>query len=417
MNSSPTTGRVLAFVGMIVFVDVAGVGMIIPVMPSLITGLAHVSIDRAAEIGGWLLFSYAIMQFLFAPVIGGLSDRFGRRPVLLVTLAALGIDYAVMAWAPTLGWLFAGRLISGVMGATFAAANSCIADIVEPDDRGRAFGVMGGAGAAGFVLGPAIGGVLGVLGDRVPFMVASGFALTGAVVGWFVLVETLPQTRRRALSLRRMNPVGAVIQMAKVPLVLGCLIAIFFVQLGSQSQLSVWGYYGAAKFGWTTVTTGLTITMFGLLMAGVQGFAVGHAVRRFGAVRTALVSLIFGLPSFLVLAFAPSTAVVVVAIVLGAVTGLSFPALQALMTARVREDAQGELQGAIASIISLTSIIGPPVMTGAFGAYADPKGVYFPGAPFLLAAGLVVIGWLVLVITMRRHAGEPPLAAQPEAAL
>jgi len=399
--------RVLILVAMIVFIDIAGMGLIMPVIPSLVMGLTGTAIDRAAEIGGWLLFSYATMQFLFAPVIGGLSDRFGRRPILLVTLTALGVDYALMAWAPSLGWLFVGRAISGVMGASFAAANSCIADIVAPEDRGRAFGALGGAGAAGFVLGPTIGGLFGQFGDRVPFAAASVLVLGGAVAGWFVLVETLPPERRRAFTLARANPLGSLIQMARYPLVVGCLITILFMQFSSQAQMAVWSFQGIARFGWSPVTIGLTVGLFGVMLVAAQGFGTGIAVRRFGAVRTAIGSLTFGVPSYLILAFAPSTAVMIAGIVIGSLAAMTFPAIQSLMTATVREDQQGELQGAIASTVSLTAIIGPPVMTGVFGAYADAKGLYFPGAPFLLAAITIAVALAVLILTLTRYRMAP----------
>lgn len=404
MAAPPMSRRVLLFVAAIVFIDVAGIGLIMPVMPSLVMGLTHTPIDRAAEIGGWLLFTYAVMQFVCAPVIGGLSDRFGRRPVLLATLAALGIDYALMAWAPTLAWLFVGRAISGVMGATFAAASSCIADVVPPEDRGRTFGALGGAGAAGFVLGPVIGGLFGRFGDRMPFVAASVLVLAGAVIGWFVLVETLPPERRRAFTLARANPLGSVIQMARMPLVVGCLVAILFMQLASQAQMAVWSYQGVARFGWDSMTIGLTIALFGCMLVAMQGFGTGMAIRRFGAVRTAIGSLAFGVPSYLLLAFSPSTAGMIAGVVIGSVAGMTFPAMQSLMTQRVDENQQGELQGAIASIVSLTAIVGPPVMTGVFGAFADPKGLYFPGAPFLLAGGLILIALVILHFTLKRFA-------------
>lgn len=410
MADGGSNRSVLGLVAMIVFLDIAGLGLILPVMPRLIISLSGVTIDRAAEIGGWLLFAYAVMQFIFAPVIGGLSDRFGRRPVLLLTLFALGIDYALMAWAPTLAWLFLGRAISGVMGATFTAANSCIADIVPPAERGRAFGALGGAGAAGFVLGPGIGGLLGGFGERVPFMAASGVALAGALIGWFVLKETLPTDRRRAFSILRANPIGSIVQMARIPLVIGCLITILFMQLAAQSQFSTWSYQGIARFGWTPLVTGLTIALFGTLLVGAQGFAVGPLVKRFGAPRVAVLGLACGVPCYVIMAIAPNTAILIVGMVIGAATGVTFPAMQQMMTRRVPEDAQGELQGAIASVVSLTSIAGPPIMTGVFGAFADPAGLYFPGAPFVLAAILLSIGWAVLVVAMTRYGGEEAAA-------
>ena len=207
-KDTPTGAASLPLIAMIVFIDTASIGLIIPVIPSLISGMANVTIDRAAEIGGLLLFSFAVMQFLCAPIIGGLSDRYGRRPVLLFTLTALGLDYALMAWAPTLAWLFVGRIISGIMGATWPAANSCIADTIAPEARGRVFGMLGGAGASGFVLGPAIGGLLGSYNDRLPFVAASVLALSSAAVGYFILKETLPPEKRRAFSIARANPLA-----------------------------------------------------------------------------------------------------------------------------------------------------------------------------------------------------------------
>ncbi|MFN3818434.1 MFS transporter [Blastomonas sp.] len=396
--------RNLVVLASIVFIDMAGIGLIVPVMPSLIQTLTGEGIDRAATWGGWLLFTYAAMQFLFAPVIGGLSDRFGRRPVLLATLALLGIDYALMAAAPSLAWLFVGRLVSGIMGASFAAANSCIADSIAPDRRGAAFGMLGGAGAAGFVLGPAIGGLIGQYGDRLPFIAAAVLCALGVAFGWFNFRETLDVARRRRFDPFRSNPFGTLVRMARIPLVIGCLAAIFLMQLASQSQLSVWAYYGTLKFGWTPAITGMTVALFGTLLVLTQGVLSGRMIARFGAVKTATVSLAFAVPSFLILAFAPSTLVVVIGMVIGAVPGMCFPAMQQLMSPRIAEDAQGELQGAIASTISLTAIIGPPVMTGMFAAFADSRGPFFPGAPFVLAAGLMACAVTVLAVTLLRHA-------------
>ncbi len=394
----------LGLIAFIVFIDMAGIGLIVPVMPRLVMGLTGEGVDRAAEIGGLLLFAYAVMQFVFSPIIGGLSDRFGRRPILLFTLAALGVDYLLMAWAPTLVWLFVGRMISGVMGATWAAANSCVADTVEPDQRGAVYGMLGGAGASGFVLGPVLGGGFGLLGDRVPFLVAAVLCIGGAAYGYFALRETLAPEKRRAFDIARANPFGTMLQMAKTPLVLGCLITVFFMQFAAQSNFAVWSYYGTLKFDWGPLTIGATVALFGLLLAVIQGLLVGKVIARFGAVRTAVLSLIFAIPSYLIIGFASSTAMMVLGIVIGAITGLTFPAMQSLMTTRIAEDAQGELQGAIASVVSLTSIVGPPAMTAVFGTFADRVGLYFPGAPYMLAVALMVVAVLTLWITLKRYA-------------
>ncbi len=402
--SQQTARSALGLIAFIVFIDMAGIGLIVPVTPNLMMSLSGKGLDRAAEIGGWLAFSFAITQFICAPIIGGLSDRFGRRPILLFALATLGVDYALMAWAPTLSWLFLGRIISGIVGATWAAANSCVADTVEPDKRGAAFGLLGGAGAAGFVMGPALGGVFGLLGDRVPFMVASVLCLAGAAYGAYALAETLPPEKRRAFSLARANPFGTLLQMAKTPLVFGCLITIFFMQFAAQSNFVVWSYYGTLQFGWGPLTIGATVALFGILLALMQGLLVGKVITRFGAARTAVYSLFFAIPSYLIIGFAGSTEIMIAGLVVGAVTGLTFPAMQTLMTPKIAENSQGELQGAIASVVSITTIVGPPVMAGVFGAYSDSAGLFFPGAPYMLATALMVAAVFSLWLTLKRHA-------------
>jgi len=382
----PSAKSTLPFVAFIVFIDMMGIGLILPVMPSLIEDLTGEGVGRAAEIGGWLLFAYATMQFLFAPVIGGLSDRFGRRPVLLTTLFLLGLDYVIMAWAPDLVWLFIGRIISGVMGASWAAANSCVADVAKPEERGKFFGLLGGAGAAGFVIGPGIGGMLGEYGDRLPFIAAAVLALLGTAIGIVILKETLPAEKRRRFTITRANPLGSIIQMSKTPLVLGFLLAIFILQLAAQAQIAVWAYWLIERFAWSKFQIGMSVALFGILLAIVQGGLTGPVIAKLGEKRSIFIGMCFGIPAYLIFAFAPNDLFVYLGIIVGAASGVAFPAMQQMMSARIDEDAQGELQGAVASTISLTSIFGPVMMTAVFGAYADKEGYYFPGAPFLLGA-------------------------------
>lgn len=402
---------ILATVAFICFVDMLGFGLMLPVMPRLIGEISHTNLGRAAEIGGMLMFAYAGMQFLFAPIIGGLSDRFGRRPVLLTTLFLLGIDYAIMALAPSLAWLVAGRLMSGIMGASWAASNSCVADCVEPDERGAAFGLLLGAGGIGFVLGPAIGGLASELGTRVPFMLASGLAFAGTMVGLILLKETLPFDRRRRFELARANPLGSITQMAKTPFVLACLFVVFFMQFSAQAHLSIWAFWGELQFGWTPTISGLTVSLFAILTGIGQAMLTGRSIKRFGAAATAKYTLLFGLPSYFLLAIATSTPIVLLAILLGAVTGMTSPAIQTLMSVRISEDAQGELQGAIASMIGLASIIGPIAMTQIFVQFADYRGVHFPGAPYLLSIALLMIAiwilWLTLAKNVHGELGKP----------
>lgn len=404
----PNTSTLLV-VALIVFIDMVGIGLIVPVLPGLLEELTGESLDRTAEIGGLLLFSYALMQFLFAPVIGGLSDRFGRRPILLVTLFILGIDYAIMALAPTLAWLFAGRIMAGIMGASWAAANSCIADVANREERGKYFGIMGAAGAGGFVIGPGLGGLLGTLDVRFPFFVAAGLAIAGAVAGFFLLRETLPPERRRAFTLARANPLGTLIQMARVPLVLGFLAVIFFTQLGAQSHQSVWAYHTQLVFGWNELEIGLSVALFGIMLVIVQGGLTGKVIARIGATRTVMLGFALSLPANFLFAFAPTGHFMLVGILFGSLGGITFPAIQQIMSANVAEDAQGELQGAVASTMSITAIIGPLIMTAAFGAFADSEGVYFPGAPYLLAGLLALVAIGIAAWTIARN--RPPEAA------
>ncbi len=401
MQSAPSSNRILLFVAFICFIDMCGIGLMLPVVPSLIQGLSGKSLSEAASIGGWLLFVYALMQFLCAPIIGGLSDRFGRRPILLATLAALGIDYAFMAIAPNLAWLFVGRAISGVMGASWAAANSCVADTTDADTRGAAFGLLGAGGAAGFVIGPAIGGLLEQFGDRVPFVAASIMALGGALIGSRYLVETLPVERRRAFDWRRANPLGSIQQMTKVPIVFGFLSVIFMMQFAGQATSAIWAFHNILKFGWSPLMIGLSAAFFGILIALVQGGLTQVIIPRFGEAWSGLASLACGVPAWLIFAFATSTSQMYIGIIIGSLGNLAFPAMQGLMSRNIAENAQGELQGAVASTMSLTSIIGPVVMTSIFARYTDAQGAHFPGAPFLLSAVLLSAAVAIYAFNVR----------------
>ncbi|MEM1131309.1 MAG: TCR/Tet family MFS transporter [Pseudomonadota bacterium] len=394
---------IVTVLALIIFIDMMGIGLIIPVMPELLVSLTGLTVAQSAEIGGQLLFAYALMQFLFSPVIGGLSDRFGRRPVLLITLTLLGLDYAIMAWAPTLAWLFFGRILSGIMGASWAAANSCIADIIDRNERGKYFGILGGAGAMGFVVGPAIGGIVGEYGTRLPFIVAALLALAGAGAGFFMLHETLPYERRRNFSPSRANPFGSLIQMSRTPLVLGFLSVIFLLQLAAQSQLSIWSYYAIEKFQWSKLDIGLSVALFGILLAIVQGALTGIAITRFGEKRLPIISMIISVPAYLIFAFATDGWMMIAGVIVGAASGFAFPAMQQMMTERIDDDAQGELQGAIASTISITSIIGPVVMTSILSAYADRTGLYFPGAPFIVSTLLGFGAIIIYSVTVNRY--------------
>jgi MFS transporter, DHA1 family, tetracycline resistance protein len=394
-----------------VLIDIMGLGIILPVMPALIQELTGETLSEAARDGGWLWFTYASMQFLCAPILGGLSDRFGRRPVLLGSLLAFGLDYLVMGFAPSLAWLFAGRLIAGATGAAYATGFSYMADITPPEKRGQAFGLIGAAFGIGFVVGPAVGGLLGELGTRAPFFAAGGLALLNAAFGYFVLPESLPADRRRAFSLRRANPLGTLLQLRRHPAVLGLALATFFWQLGHQALPATWSFYTMLKFGWSPAAVGGSLAFVGVLMAISQGGLTRVFIPRFGERRVALAGLCTAVLAFVGYAFAPSTGVLYASMTLWLVAAMTYPSLNALMSQRVPADAQGELQGGVASLFGLSAIIGPPLMAQLFGYFSDADGaVVFPGASFLCAAVLTALS---LAVFLRAVRGAPATGAPP----
>lgn len=392
----------LVIVAFIVFVDFLSIGLMFPVLPFLIQELERVDITRAAEIGGFLIFAYAAMQFLFAPVIGGISDACGRRPVLLVTLTILGFSNWIIAIAPTLEWLVLARMVSGIMGATVATAYSTVADCAPAARRGQMFGLISGAGALGFVFGPAIGGVTGEIDTRLPFIIAAVLAIFGAVAGYFMLKETLAKGERRTFSFARANPLGALISVSKSPFVFCLLLVVFLIYFAAQAQYSIWPYWGALKFGWTPLIAGFTTAFYGILLVISQAYFTGKCIARFGDAKTALWSLAFAIPSYLLIALAPSTPYVVFAIVIGAIPGMALPALQSLMSAKVADDAQGELQGAIASASSLAVIAGPILATQVFARFSDDTGLFLPSAPFFFSTVVVLAAVVLLGAIIRK---------------
>lgn len=395
----------LLFVFITVLLDVIGIGMVIPVLPTLIGSLTGEGVSDAAIDGGWLIFVYAGMQFLFAPVIGNLSDRFGRRPVLLVSVLTFGLDNLICALAPTLGWLFLGRFLAGISGGSFTTASAYIADISTPENRARNFGFMGMAFGIGFVLGPTLGGLVGEYGPRVPFFVAAGLSLVNFAFGFVFLKETLPAEKRRPFSLRRANPLGAIREMRKYPTILGLAAVVVIYQIAHDANPSVWSYSGALRFGWSEAEIGLSLAAVGVSMAIVMGGLIGPIVKRLGERRAALLGLLLSAAGFTGYAFATAGWVMFVFMVPFAFIGLIEPSLRAIATGQVPENAQGELMGAIASLKSLTMVLSPILMTQLFGWFTGADApVYFPGAPFLAAAVLLLLGAGLLIGDGRRVA-------------
>lgn len=400
--SSPTSSlnrkHALTFIFLTVLLDAIGFGIILPVMPQLIMEVTGKGLSQAAIYGGGLMFIYALMQFFFSPIMGNLSDRFGRRPVLLISLLAYGLDYFLMGWAPTLAWLIIGRLIAGSASATYSIANAYIADIFPPEERAKNFALMGAAFGGGFILGPVLGGFLGEIGPRVPFYATGILALSNAAFGFFVLPETLAPENRRPLDWRRANPLGAFLSLRKYPMVFGLVVAYFFFLVAHQALPSIWSYYSIAKFDWSQSQIGFSLGFVGILMMICQAFLIRWVIDHYGSVVTAYLGLTCATLSFLGYAFATQAWVVYVFLAIGAAQGFLGPAVQGMMSERVPANAQGELQGSLGSMASLAAIVSPPVMTQVFAYFtAHDAPVYFPGASFLLAALLTLLSLFLFI--------------------
>ena len=391
-------GHAVAFVAITVLIDTIGFGLIMPVMPKLLMELTGATVSRAAIYGGWLTTLYAVMQFLFAPILGNLSDRFGRRPVLLAAIGALGVDYLILGFAPTIGWLFLGRAIAGMAGASFTPAYAYVADITPPERRAQNFGIVAAAFGVGFILGPALGGLLGGLGPRAPFFAAASLSLVNFAYGFFVLAESLPQERRRAFSWRRANPLGMLLQMRKQPVVRGVLGALFLWMVGHQVMPSTWSFYTTFRFGWSERMIGASLALVGLIMATSQGTLLRFLVPRIGERRSAMIGIAVAAVGYLGYATATASWMMFAWMATWFFGAIVMPSTNALMSHRIALDAQGELQGAIASLYSLSSIVGPPLMTQLFGRFSSPGApIHLPGAAFIastmLATTALAIYW------------------------
>lgn len=378
--------------------DAMGIGLIVPVMPDLIQEVQGAGLSKAALWGGVLSTVFALMQFVFGPIIGGLSDRFGRRPVLLLSLVVMALDYLVMAVAGSIFLLLAGRIVGGITAATQSTANAYMADISGPEDRAANFGLIGAAFGLGFVLGPLLGGLLGEYGTRAPFYAAAILAALNAVFGYIVLKETVTNDLRRPFRWARANPLGSFRYLGRLPGVGPLLIVFFLYQVAFMVYPAIWSYFGKERFGWEPSTIGLSLALFGIMMAIVQGGLIRSVLRLFGERGTVIYGHLFDVAAFLSLAFVTSGPVALILTPLAALAAVITPALQGIMSKAVGPDAQGELQGALTSVSALAMILSPMVMTGTFAAFTDDDAAYYlPGAPFILSAGLILAGLLVFV--------------------
>jgi DHA1 family tetracycline resistance protein-like MFS transporter len=396
-------GRALLFLLVTIFIDVVGFGIIIPVLPRLLMELLDGTLSTAALYGGWLMFLFSALQFLSAPVLGNLSDHFGRRPVLLGSLAAFSADFVVMGLATTAGWLFFGRALSGVFSATYAVASAYVADITSPEQRAKSFGLMGAAWGMGFVVGPAIGGLLGEANPRLPFFVAAGLAAVNVVYGYFVLPESLAAANRRPFALKRANPIGSFRAMSQYPLVLGLLGAVLLYHIAHDANPSTWTYVTMAKFAWSPRDIGLSMSFVGVCAALVQGVAVGPVVKRLGERRAMVMGFGLFAVSFLGYAFATAGWMMYFWIVPFSFGTIASIATMALMSRQVPANQQGELQGAVSSLRSITACVAPLMMTGLFSYFTSPAApLQFPGASFFAAAVLTGAALLLVILVLRK---------------
>ncbi len=385
----------LIFIFITVLVDVIGFGIIIPVIPKLITDLIHGDLSDAAKYGGWLMFAYASMQFLFAPILGGLSDQYGRRKVLLFSLFGFGMDYIVTGFAPNITWLFMARIVAGITGSSFTTAGAYIADVSAPEKRAQNFGLIGAAFGLGFIIGPALGGVLGHYGARVPFFAAAGLTLLNWLYGFFILPESLKPENRRQFDWKKANPVGSLLMLKNYPIIFGLIPSLILIYLANWAQQSSWTYYTMKKFDWDTRMVGYSLGFVGLTVAIVQGGLTRIIIPKIGTRKSLFVGLICSGFGFLAFSLATQSWMMFAFMIPFAMGGLAGPALQGIISSQIPANEQGQLQGALTSLMSFTSIFGPVLMTSLFYYFTSNKApVQFPGAPFFAAFIFMVISLL-----------------------
>ena len=395
----------LGFIFVTVLIDVIGIGIIIPILPALIENLSGEGLSEASRIGGWLMFAYAAMQFLFAPFLGMLSDKFGRRPILLIALFGLAIDYIFHAYAPTLGWLFVGRVLAGISGASFTVATAYIADISPPEKKAQNFGLIGAAFGLGFIIGPVIGGVAAKWGVQMPFLVAAVLSFVNFFYGLIVLPESLkPEKRISRFDWKKANPVGGLKNLRQFPSVMGFIIPFFLIYIAGYAVQSTWTFYTMYLFSWTETMVGLSLAFVGVVVAIVQGGLIRVAVNNLGETKTIILGMCFwtlGLSLFSVATEPWMMFAFVVPYCLGGIAG---PTLQGIISNFVPDNMQGQLQGTLTSIMSLTAIIGPPIMTYIFYLFTGDNAIIdFPGAPFAAAAIIMLLSLFMTAFQLKKR--------------
>jgi DHA1 family tetracycline resistance protein-like MFS transporter len=393
----------VAFIFVTILLDMFALGLIMPILPKLVESFVDNDTAQAARIFGVFGTAWALMQFFFSPILGSLSDRFGRRPVVLLSNFGLGLDYVLMALAPSLIWLFVGRVISGITSASISTAFAYIADITPAEKRAAVFGKVGAAFGAGFIVGPAIGGLLGDADPRLPFWVAAGLSFANTIYGFLILPESLPRDRRAPFRWKSANPIGALHLLRSDRILAGLSVVNFFTQLAHVVLPSTFVLYATYRYGWDSKTVGLTLAMVGICAMLVQGACIGPIVRALGERLALMLGLACGAAGFFIFAIAPTGPLSWIGIPVMSLWGVSGAAIQSLMTKQVAPDQQGQLQGANSSVQSISQLLGPFLFTLTFayfiGAQAPMK---LPGAPFFLASALVLLAILIAVRTFAR---------------
>ena len=394
----------IGFIFITMLIDITGWGIIIPVIPKLIKELIHGDISEAAKYGGWLTFAYAITQFMFAPLIGNLSDKFGRRPIILISLFAFSMDYLLLAFAPTITWLFIGRIIAGLTGASITTASAYIADVSTPENRAKNFGMIGAAFGLGFIIGPVIGGLLGQYGSRVPFYAAACLCLLNFLYGYFILPESLSVDNRRNFNLKRANPIGAFMNIRKRPSLYGLLFSLFLVYVASHSIQGNWSYFTMYKFHWDEKMVGISLGVIGLLVGLVQGVLIRWINPILGNEKSIYVGLALYTLGLSLFAMATESWMVFLFLIPYCLGGIAGPAMQAVISSKVDASEQGEIQGTLSSLMSASTIIGPPLMSSVFYYFTHNDAPFkFAGAPFVLGASLMLISTIIAFFSFRKN--------------
>lgn len=393
----------LAFIFATILIDCIGFGIIIPIIPTLIKELNGSDVSQASTVGGWLLFLYAFMQFIFAPILGGLSDQYGRRPVLLISLLGLGLDNFLLAFAPNLSWLVVGRIIAGICGASFSTAGAYIADISPKEKRAQNFGLIGAAFGVGFIIGPLLGALFSKIDIRAPFMVAGCLSMLNFLFGLFFIPESLAPENKRKFDFKRANPLGAFINLKRYPLLTGLIIGQFILYVAGKTIEVIWGYYNILKFNWSEQEIGYSLAFVGVLVSLVQGGLIRWFIPKFGQAKAIFYGIVFYAVGLFCFAFATNSWMMYAFLVPYCLGGLCGPALQGVISNHIPENEQGEIQGLNTSLMSISAIISPLIMTNLFYQFSkQDASVYFPGISFFISGILSIIAAIIIYFSLKR---------------